>query len=87
MIVVEYPRRLASLVRDRTGPLVKVCIAANVLYRCQKSCGGLCCHTCGLCSCLHGSQSLKARNWMQIRDRKYGRTMVAIYGPDPGGEE
>ena len=29
MIVIEYPKRLASLVRDRTGPLVKVCAAAN----------------------------------------------------------
>ncbi len=29
VIVVEYPRRLAALVRDRAGPLVKVCLAAD----------------------------------------------------------
>ena len=29
MVVMEYPRRLASLVRDSVGPLVKVCLAAD----------------------------------------------------------
>ena len=30
MIVVEYPRRLASLVRDSLGPLVKVRLANSI---------------------------------------------------------
>ncbi len=39
IVLVEYPKRLAHLIRDTIGPLVK------------------------------------------FKDRKYGRTLVAMYGP------
>lgn len=48
IVVVEYPKKLAHLVRPRLGPLAK------------------------------------------LRDRRYGRTYIAVYGPDGGegvGEE
>ena len=45
LVIVEYPRRLAHLVRDQIGGLVK------------------------------------------LRDRRYGRTFVALYGPPGGAEE
>ncbi len=43
-MIVEYPRRLAHLIRDQLGPLTK------------------------------------------LRDRRYGRTLVALYGPARIGE-
>ena len=45
LVIVEYPRRLAHLVRNRVGGLAK------------------------------------------LRDRRYGRTFVALYGPEGAGGE
>lgn len=45
IVIVEYPKRLAHLIRDTLGPLSK------------------------------------------LRDRRYGRTFIAIYGPSDSSDD